>query len=86
MKRNFNFRNIFESAITFFFESAITFFSNRKSYSLVRVARSNIAYSYFENEYRNQFERVYDGSCIVVANDNTYIVDSNNVYVKKKTK
>lgn len=78
MKRNFNFRNIFESAIAFF--------SNHKSYSLVRVARSNIAYSYFENEYKNQFEKVYDGSCIIVANDNTYIVDSNNVYVKKKTK
>ena len=66
--------------------SAIAFFSNHKPYSLVRVARSNIAYSYFENEYKNQFEKVYDGSCIVVANDNTYIVDSNNVYVKKKTK
>ena len=78
MKRHFNFRNIFRSAITFF--------SNRRPYSLVRVARCNIAYSYFENEYRNQFERVYDGSCIVVADDNTYVADSNNVYVKKKTK
>ncbi len=75
MKRNFNFKNICRQAITFF--------SNCKPYSLIRVTKSNIAYSYFKNEYKNQFERVYDESCIVLTD---VITGSDNVYVKKKTK